>query len=70
MFGYTQAECVGRTVDDIVHPEDRAAVLQAFAALRRGEIETARAERRYLRKDGGVYIYMLPSSQKMPVSKP
>lgn len=53
MFGFTPAECIGRTVGDIVHPDDRDAVLQAFAALRRGEI--VRAERRYIRKDGEAF---------------
>ncbi|MDR6291021.1 diguanylate cyclase (GGDEF)-like protein/PAS domain S-box-containing protein [Inquilinus ginsengisoli] len=55
MFGFTLEDCIGRTVGDIVHPDDRAAVLHAFDALRRGQIETARAERRYLRQDGGVF---------------
>jgi diguanylate cyclase (GGDEF)-like protein/PAS domain S-box-containing protein len=62
MFGYTAEECVGRTVDDIVHPDDRAAVQGGLDALRRGDVETPRAERRYVRKSGEIFWGMVTAS--------
>ncbi|MGO1077353.1 PAS domain-containing protein [Inquilinus sp. CA228] len=62
MFGYTAEECVGRTVDDIVHPDDRAAVQDGLDALRRGDVETPRAERRYVRKSGETFWGMVTAS--------
>ncbi|OWJ66731.1 PAS domain-containing protein [Inquilinus limosus] len=62
MFGYRAEECIGRTVDDIVHPDDRAAVQAGLEALRRGDIETPRAERRYVRKTGEVFWGMVTAS--------
>jgi diguanylate cyclase (GGDEF)-like protein/PAS domain S-box-containing protein len=62
MFGHSVEECVGRTVDDIVHPDDRAAVQAGLDALRRGDVETARAERRYVRKTGETFWGMVSAS--------
>ena len=54
LIGYTQAECVGMTVDQIMHPDDLAQAHVDIAALRQGRTGTFRTERRYLRKDGGI----------------
>ncbi len=62
MFGYSVAECVGRTVDDIVHPDDRPVVRASLDALRRGDVETPRAERRYVRKTGETFWGMVTAS--------
>uniref|UniRef100_UPI0031E46962 bifunctional diguanylate cyclase/phosphodiesterase n=1 Tax=Inquilinus sp. TaxID=1932117 RepID=UPI0031E46962 len=62
MFGYSAEECIDRTVDDIVHPDDCAAVQAGLEALRRGDVETPRAERRYVRKSGEVFWGMVTAS--------
>lgn len=62
MFGYGARDCVGLTVGDIVHPDDRAAVRAGLEALRRGEVETARAERRYVRGSGEAFWGMASAS--------
>jgi diguanylate cyclase (GGDEF)-like protein/PAS domain S-box-containing protein len=40
---------------DVVHPDDRAADAAALAALRAGEVESCRLERRLLRTGGGAF---------------
>ena len=52
LIGYGQAECVGLTIDNIIHPEEREAAHRQLARLHRGELPDYTVERRYLRKDG------------------
>ena len=52
MFGYTEAELLGRSVKDISHPEDRDVTDPQRALIRAGERESLRFEKRYLAKDG------------------
>lgn len=54
MLGYTEKELVGLSVKDISHPEDRDVADPQRAKLVAGEIDSARLEKRYLRKDGAV----------------
>ncbi|MBK9519914.1 MAG: PAS domain S-box protein [Anaeromyxobacter sp.] len=54
MLGYTRQELAALRFQDLLHPEDRAGSLAAFAALVRGDRDQNAMERRYLRKDGGV----------------
>jgi PAS domain S-box-containing protein len=54
MLGYTEQELVGLSVRDISHPEDRDAVDPQRERLLAGEVESARLEKRYVRKDGSV----------------
>jgi len=54
MLGYTEEELVSLRVRDISHPEDRDVVNPHRAKLDAGEIDSARLEKRYLRKDGSV----------------
>jgi len=54
ILGYSERELLGRSAKDISHPEDRDAADAQRARLRRGELESLRLEKRYLRKDGTV----------------
>jgi PAS domain S-box-containing protein len=54
ILGYAAEELVGRKVKDLSHPEDRDAADRARAEVLAGELESARLEKRYLRKDGAV----------------
>jgi PAS domain S-box-containing protein len=54
LLGYSTTELVGRSFQDVTHPDDRAASLEARNACRSGEKSDARLEKRYLRKDGKV----------------
>jgi PAS domain S-box-containing protein len=54
ILGYTEKELAGLSVKDISHPEDRDAADGPRARVIRGEIDSARLEKRYQRKDGSV----------------
>ncbi|BBK42401.1 hypothetical protein STVA_24210 [Allostella vacuolata] len=54
MLGYTPAEMMRRSLDDIVHAEDRHRDLDALAGILDGSRPNHRAERRYVRKDGRI----------------
>ncbi|HEX6321767.1 MAG TPA: PAS domain S-box protein [Burkholderiales bacterium] len=52
MFGYAEGELVGRSVKTLSHTEDRDVTDLERARMHRGEIDVARFQKRYLRKDG------------------
>src|ERR1044071_8008960 len=52
IFGYSEAELRNLTAKEISHPEDRDLADRARARLLAGEIESARLDKRYFRKDG------------------
>jgi two-component system, NtrC family, sensor kinase len=54
IFGYSEKELLSKSVKDISHPEDRDVTDAGRARIRAGEIESARFEKRYIRKDGRV----------------
>jgi PAS domain S-box-containing protein len=54
ILGYRESELLGKTVKEISHPEDRDVTDAERARIRRGELESARFEKRYLRADGRV----------------
>ena len=54
MLGYPEDELVGRTAEDLTHPEDRGVSAPALARMRAGELATTRFEKRYVRKDGSM----------------
>jgi PAS domain S-box-containing protein len=54
IFGYSEKELLSKSVKDISHPEDRDVTDAGRARIRAGEIESARFEKRYIRKDGAV----------------
>lgn len=52
IFGYSEAELCVLTVRDLSHPEDRDLADAPRARVIAGEIDSARLEKRYFRKDG------------------
>ena len=54
IFGYAEGELLGRLVKDLSHPEDREVSEAPRERIRRGEVDSARFEKRYLRADGAV----------------
>jgi diguanylate cyclase (GGDEF)-like protein/PAS domain S-box-containing protein len=52
ILGYASEELVGRTVRDLSHPDDHGKTDAGRARVRSGELESARFQKRYLRKDG------------------
>ena len=52
ILGYTGEDLVGRTVKELSYPEDRDSTDAGRARVRAGELESARFQKRYLRKDG------------------
>jgi len=54
ILGYDEAELIGRSVKEISHAEDRDLTDARRGRVRAGELDVARFEKRYLRKDGSV----------------
>jgi len=54
ILGYRAKELLGRHVKDVSHPEDRDVTDADLARIRAGELDQARFEKRYLRRDGSV----------------
>ena len=54
IVGYTREELLGRTFQDITHPDDLDADLGHVRQMLAGEISTYAMEKRYIRKDGGI----------------
>ena len=52
ILGYSREELVGSSVKEISHPDDRDLTDSERARVREGEAETARFEKRYVRKNG------------------
>jgi PAS domain S-box-containing protein len=52
MLGYTEAELLAKAFQDVTHPDDLPADLDALRRLLAGETATYAREKRYLRKDG------------------
>ncbi len=50
--GYGRDELLGMSPHDLTHPEDRESDWERYLCLRRGEIDSYEAEKRYVRKDG------------------
>ncbi len=53
LLGYDRSELIGRTFEDITHPDDRAAGRELARELLDGKRHAYTLEKRYLRKDGG-----------------
>jgi PAS domain S-box-containing protein len=71
IVGYPHGELVQRTVQELTHPDDRAAGLSLAAALFRGESPSSGLERRYVRKDGSpVWVEVFASLQRDAAGRP
>lgn len=63
LIGYAPDELLGRSFIDLTHPEDRQADADNFGRQVRGEVTHYSAQKRFLRKDGGVvHVNVLSSS--------
>lgn len=63
MLGYTEEELLGKTFQDITHPDDLADDLDQAERLWAGEIASYEMEKRYLHKDGhAVWIHVTASA--------
>src|SRR5262249_26365237 len=60
LLGYSGDELLGRTFQDVTHPEDRDTAL--YERLLAGELPTYQREERYVRKDGRVVWILLSVS--------
>ena len=67
MLGYTEDELQGRIVLDITHEEDRATTEARMAEADQEVRRVRRAEKRYLRKDGGVMWADVSGVLSLPV---
>lgn len=54
IVGYSREELMGRTFQDITHPDDLAADLELVRRVLDGEIENYSMEKRYFRKGGDI----------------
>src|SRR5439155_10596956 len=72
IIGYSRAELLQMTLQDIVHPDELPAFLEFYtSSFTRGESLALRFERRYLRKDGStVWVEVFPSFQRDAAGKP
>ncbi|MBS1188787.1 MAG: domain S-box [Rhodocyclaceae bacterium] len=62
LLGYTHAELTTRNVQDIIHPDDLADNLSVFQKMVVGDVETHRAEKRYLHKSGAIVWTLFSAS--------
>jgi PAS domain S-box-containing protein len=61
--GYARAELLGRTFQDVTHPDDVEGIAAPMKALCAGEIATYTREKRYLHRYGGVVWVNVTVSQ-------
>jgi PAS domain S-box-containing protein len=54
ILGYPRAELVGRSIHDLVEPDDRLEVIARTAEMREGRTGNYEVTRRYVRRDGGI----------------
>ncbi|MGN2391502.1 EAL domain-containing protein [Pelomicrobium sp. G1] len=62
VVGYSEAELLTRTFQDITHPDDLETDLQYVRQMLAGEIQTYQMEKRYLHKQGHVIWVLLSVS--------
>jgi two-component system, sensor histidine kinase and response regulator len=62
LVGYTEQEMLGKSSQDIVHPDDLAEALELRRRLATGEIDTYQLEKRYVHKDGHIVWILLTGS--------
>jgi PAS domain S-box-containing protein len=54
ILGYAEEELIGKSVKEVSHPEDRDLTDAERQRIHRGEVDSARFEKRYVRGDGRV----------------
>jgi PAS domain S-box-containing protein len=69
IVGYAKEALLEKTLEDLTHPDDRAAHIAQFDALARGEIDGYSVEQRCLHRDGRiVWVKLMMSLQDDPAS--
>ncbi len=69
--GYSEAELLARTFQDITHPDDVGADVEQFEQLMRGDINSYTMEKRYFHKDGHtVWIDLTTALQRGESGEP
>src|SRR4051794_41014828 len=56
LFGYSRDEMHGIHTDALTHPDDRAMTDEYHRRLASGEIDRFETDKRYLRRDGSVFL--------------
>ena len=56
MLGYMSSELVGMRMEELVHPDDLAAIVDDIESVRAGLAGRCVFEKRYVRKDGGIAV--------------
>ncbi len=62
LVGYSEQELLGKTFQDLTHPDDLFADLDNVEKLLRGEVKAYNLEKRYIHKDGHVVWVLLSVS--------
>jgi two-component system cell cycle sensor histidine kinase/response regulator CckA len=62
MLGYSETELLGKSFQEVTHPEDRRIGGELVSQVLSGQTETFQLEKRYLRKDGAVVWGLLSTS--------
>ena len=71
IVGYTRAELLARTFQDITYAEDLETELEQYLSLMRGELPSYSLEKRYIRKDGSlIWIDVSISLQRDAAGQP
>jgi PAS domain S-box-containing protein len=69
--GRPRHELLGTSVLDLVHPDERESDWEKFQRMVRGETDDYTAEKRYIRKDGGiVWVYVAARLVRDAAGKP
>jgi PAS domain S-box-containing protein len=68
MLGYSEPELLEKTIQDVVHPDDHGGVDEDRSRLAGDVVASYRAERRYVRKDGGTIWVNVTASVVRDVS--
>lgn len=71
LVGFSEEELLGRSLTELVYPEDVAAAMADGTRLGAREIDAYRAERRYLHKSGRIVhfevsVYLVTESERNP----
>ena len=71
ILGYPSPELVGKTLQEVVHPDDLEPNLALFDPLVRGELPSFSVEKRFIRRDGtSVWTHVTASVQRNAAGQP
>ena len=71
ILGYPSPELVGKTLQEVVHPDDLEPNLALFDPLVRGELPSFSVEKRFIRRDGtSVWTHVTASVQRDAAGQP